>query len=191
MTNYLFGDEILREDRRVGSYFIRYIPWLVILAALAVLPWILPQRYAWAATVLNYVIIVIPNYLIARIALSVLFGIIFIVVLIVGIKKLKDPSLIITKSCVCYAKSAHKYREARFDKIDSIAISGRKISIYAGGRKVFSFGPVVNPVVTRDVIIVHVEKRYAESAEDSSVQTKPVSCSEAEPISKSGDVFSH
>ena len=189
MTQYLFGEEILREDRRVGSYFVRYLPWLIIFAALAVLPWILPLQIAWAATVMNFVMVVIPNYLAARIVLSALFGIVFVLILISCIRNLNIPRLVITKTRLCYMKRPNKYCEARFDKIDALKIRGKTFTVYAGGRKVFSFGPLADPFITREALIVLVEKRYEEETEDSPSQTKPVSCSEAEPISKSGDVF--
>lgn len=189
MTQYLFGEEILREDRRVGTYFVRYLPWLIIFAALAVLPWVLPQRFGWAATVMGYVMVVIPNYTAARIVLCVLFGIVAVLILISCIRNLKIPRLVITKTRVCCLKRPNKYCEARFDKIDAVKIRGKTISLYAGGRKVFSFGPIADPFITREALIVLVEKRYEVETEDSSAQTKPVSCSEAEPISKPGDVF--
>ncbi|HJJ30867.1 MAG TPA: hypothetical protein O0X97_01300 [Methanocorpusculum sp.] len=189
MTQYLFGEEILREDRRVGSYFVRYLPWLIISAVLAVAPWILPLHYAWVASVFNYVMRVIPDYLYARIAVSVLFGIIFVILLIACLRNLKNPRLVITKNRICCMKRPNHYREARFDKIDALKVRGKTFAVYAGGRKVFAFGPISEPYTTREALVVLVEKRYEDDS--SSAQTKPLSCSEAEPVSKSGDVFTH
>ena len=193
MAKQLFNEAILREDARKGTYFIRYIPWLIITAALAVIPWVLVSKvvivYNGVAFVVNHLTFLnyipsVPAFTAARILISVVFGVLFIILLVAGIRNLTIPRLIVTKNRVSLLKRPNKYYEARYDKIDAIVIKGKKLKIYADGRKVFAFGPLMDVYTARDAIVVILEKRYIDEKEEAK-QVKPVAMSEAEPIDKS------
>ena len=188
MTHYLFGEEVLREDRRKGSYFVRYIPFLIIFAALAAAPWILPRYVPKAAEILFSLQTYIPNPTVIKAIVCAVFAIIFVLILICGIRSLKIPRLIITGKRVCLIKRRKNYHEVRIDLIDSFKVRGNKISVYAGGRKVISFGPVIDTVATRDTIVLLINGEYTGEPSDSH-QGRPSDYGEPESISKSGDVF--
>lgn len=196
MAKHQFNETILREDARKGTYFIRYIPWLIITAALAVAPWVLVTRVAFVYNGITYIAVAVPfmdlipslpAFTAARILVSAVFGILFVILLVAGIRNLVIPRLIVTKSRVCLLKRPHKYYEARYDKIDSIVIKGKTLKVYANGRKAFKFGPLADVYTARDAIVVILEKRYVDKEEEAR-QARPVSMSEAEPIEKS-DMF--
>ena len=98
------------------------------------------------------------------------------------------PRLIITGKRVCLIKRRKNYHEVRIDLIDSFKVRGNKISVYAGGRKVISFGPVIDTVATRDTIVLLINGEYTGEPSDSH-QGRPSDYGEPESISKSGDVF--
>ncbi|HJJ36344.1 MAG TPA: hypothetical protein O0X27_04100 [Methanocorpusculum sp.] len=197
MAKQLFNEAILREDARKGTYFIRYIPWLIITAALAIIPWVLASKiaivYNGVVFVVNHLVFLnkitfLPAFTSARILISVVFGVIFIILLVAGIRNLNIPRMVVTKNRVCLLKRPNKYYEARYDKIDAFVVKGNTLKVYAGGRKVFAFGPLPDVYTSRDAIVVILEKRYIDE-EEQARQVKPVSASEAEPIDKPNDLF--
>ncbi|MDO5846674.1 MAG: hypothetical protein Q4Q20_00015 [Methanocorpusculum sp.] len=188
MSATFSGEEILCKANRKGSYFIRYIPFLIIFAALAAAPWVLPRFIPKAAEILARIQTYIPNPTVIKVSICAVFGIIFIIVLIAAIRNLNIPRLLITEKRVALFKGNKKCREARIDKIDSFKVSGNTLSVYAGGRRVFSFGPVDSVWSIRDTIVLLIEGEY--KGEDAYPhQGKPTDTAEPESISKSGDVL--
>ena len=189
MTSTYAGEEILCESRRKGSYIIRYIPFLIIFAALAATPWILPRYIPKAAEILTRIQNYIPNPLVVKIGICAVFGIVFIIILIAAIRNLTSPCLLVTEKRVCLLRNSDtSSREARIDKIDAFKVSEKSIAVYTGGRRVFSFGPINNAKTVRDTIVLLIEGEYR--GEDAySHQEKPSAYSEPESISKSGDVL--
>lgn len=168
--NSLFNEVILREDTRRKSYFIRYLPILLITGALAILPWILMRNIdTLTYTILSLIGKIIPaiyqelylSLFIIKIILSTIFGILFIVFLVNGIRNTMIPRLVVTQHRVCLVKREHKYYEARFDKIDAFVIKGKKLIVYANGRKVFAFGPLDDVYTTRDAITKIMEGQFS------------------------------
>ena len=188
MSNTYSGEEILCKVRRNGSYIVRYIPFLIIFAALAAAPWVLPRFVPKAAEILARIQTYISNPTVIKICICAVFGIIFVILLIAAINNLTAPCLLVTEKRVCLFKGSKKYREARIDKIDSFKVSGKSIAVYAGGRRVFSFGPINNAKTVRDTIVLLIEGEYR--GEDAySHQEKPSACSEPETIAKPGNVL--
>ncbi len=187
MSNTFSGEEILCKVRRNGSYIIHYIPFLIIFAALAAAPWVLPRFIPNGSSVVGASIALISLPVI-KISICAVFGIIFVILLIAAINNLTAPCLLVTEKRVCLFKGSKKYREARIDKIDAFKVSEKSIAVYAGGRRVFSFGPINNAKAVRDTIVLLIEGEYR--GEDTySHQEKPSAYSEPESISKSGDVL--
>ena len=97
MSNTYSGEEILCKVRRNGSYIIRYIPFLIIFAALAAAPWILPRFVPKAAEILARIQTYIPNPTVIKICICAIFGIIFVILLITAIRGITVPCLLVTE----------------------------------------------------------------------------------------------
>ena len=188
MSDTFSGEEILCESRRNGSYIVRYIPFLIIFAALAAAPWVLPRFVPKAAEILARIQTYIPNPTVIKICICAVFGIIFVILLITAIRGITVPCLLVTEKRVSLFKGIKKYREARIDKIDSFKVSGKSIAVYAGGRRVFSFGPINNAGTVRDTIVLIIDGEY-KGVEEYSHQEKPSACSEPETIAKPENVL--
>jgi len=192
MTRYLFNEEILREDRRSGTYLIKYLVISIILFALAGGIWF----YSHIPKVSTYIDLLFlkiqtfctnhyipePKIVHLQIIFCVILGLIGLIVLLCGIAGYNRPRLVLTEKRVCLIKGSKNYREARFDKIETIRIKGRKIILYTADKKL-SFGPINDAYATRDAVVMVITK-WGE--DDYSRQT---CCSEPEPITKDGDVF--
>ncbi len=201
MVKYLFNEAVLREDARRGSYFLRYLPWLVISAALAIIPWMagIVAKITFFGQILEIMTLLISGLpvnfpqgftpdICVKILISVVFGVIFILLLLFCIKNTKIPRLVITKNRVCLVKRPNKYYEVRYDEIDAFIINRHTLKIYTGGRKVFAFGPLADVFTTRDVITVILENRYVDEEKEAK-QVNPASASEPEPIDQTSNVF--
>lgn len=192
MSRYLFNEEIIREDKRSGTYLIKFIILAVVFYALAAAVWVI-QKIPFIAGYISQFLakiqtfcgshnLPVPTYTHLQIIFCIIFAAIGSIILIAGIVGLVSPHLYLTQKRVCLIKGKHKYRETRFDKIESIRIKGRKLILYAGKSKL-AFGPLSDPYTARDAIVAIMTHRFDE--EDS----KQTRCSEPEPISKDGDVF--
>lgn len=198
MSATFSGEEILCKVGRKGSYFVRCLPFLVIFAALAAAPWILPRLIPKAAELLIRIQTYIQTYLpsvtpdviftVIKASICAVFGIIFVIILIAAIRNLNIPYLLITEKRAALFKGSKKCREVRIDKIDAFKVSGNTLSVYAGGRRVFSFGPVESVWSLRDTLVLLIEGEY--KGEDAYPhQGKPTDTAEPETIAKSGDVL--
>lgn len=199
MTSTYAGEEILCESRRKGTYILRYLPFLIILAALAAATWVLPRFVPKAAEILARIQACVQTYLpsatpdviatVVKVSITAVLGIVFIILLIAAIRNLTSPCLLVTEKRVCLLKNSDTCsREARIDKIDSFRLRKNSIAVYAGGRRVFCFSPVNNAKAVRDTIVLLIEGEY--TGEDAySHQEKPSACSEPETIEKPGNVL--
>ena len=192
MSRYLFNEEIMREDKRSGTYLIKFIILAIVFYALATAIWFIhkitfiagyiTQFLAKIQTVCGNHNLPVPSYAHLQIIFCIIFAVIGSIILIGGLVGLLSPSLYLTQKRVCVIKGKHNYREARFDKIDAIRIKGRKLILYTDKRKL-AFGPIADPYTARDAIVAIMTHRFEEE------DPKQTRCSEPEPITKDGDVF--
>lgn len=166
MSQYLFNEEVIWEDKRKGSYLVPFIIVIVILAACAVLSCLLP-KIVYSFAVAPAFLVTLANFLIPtanKIIFASIFGVLAFVLLLVMIISFRVPRLFVTPKRLCLMLSKRNYKEARFDKIDAIKVRGHKIKVYADGKKVFGFGPIENPFATRNCIANMIELPYAEDS---------------------------
>ncbi|MDO5843810.1 MAG: hypothetical protein Q4Q53_01515 [Methanocorpusculum sp.] len=159
MTKYLFNEGIVWEDSKKGSYIVPYIIGFIILALVAASAWLISV----IVSLLNSSDKLVPDFLITldgffatpveKIIVCAAAGIIALILLFVGIRNLKTSRFMLTPRRVCMMRGSKNYREVRLDKIDAIFVNGRKIKIFAGGKKVISFGPVEDPYATRNAVV--------------------------------------
>lgn len=159
MTKYLFNEGIVWEDSRKKSYLIPYIIGFVVFALAAALAWLI----GIIVNLMNAKMMLVPGFLTTlngllattatKIVVCAVAGVIAVLILLTGIRNLKVTKLMLTPRRICLMKGKKNYKEVRFDKIDSIFVNGRKIKLFAGGRKVFSFGPVEDPYATRNAVV--------------------------------------
>jgi len=193
MEKYLFNEEILREDRRSGTYMIKFIIISVILFLISAGIWF----YTKIPKIPDYVNLFFskiqliwahfnftpPKTVTLQIIISIIFGVAGIIVIICGAVGLSRARLVLTPKRVCLLKGKRNYKEARFDKIESIRIKRSTLILYTSDRKI-KFGPIPDAFGTRDAIVFVMTK--CRNEDNDSRQTR---CSEPEPYTKSGDVF--
>ena len=160
MAQYIFNEEVIWQDKRKGQYLVPFIIITVILALLAALSCLLPKIVfnLWSSApgfIYKLAEFLIPLQF--KIIFAVVFGVLAAVVLLTGILTFKKPRLFVTQKRICLMKGKKNYREVRVDKIDAIKVVCGRIFIYAGGRRVFSFGPVENAFATRNCIAGMIE----------------------------------
>ncbi|HJJ48632.1 MAG TPA: hypothetical protein O0X39_06570 [Methanocorpusculum sp.] len=164
MTQYIFNEEVIRQDKRKTYYKVFMIIGMIFFALLAALACLLPKIvYNYWPSAPGFVQKV-ADFLIPtgnKVIFAVLFGIIAFLFLISLITSVK-ARLYVTSRRLCLMKSKRNYKEARYDKIDAIKVRGHKIKVYAVGRRVFSFGPIENPLATRNCIVHMIEEPCAD-----------------------------
>ncbi|HJJ27821.1 MAG TPA: hypothetical protein O0X70_00325 [Methanocorpusculum sp.] len=168
MTQYIFNEEVIWQDKRTTGYRVFMLILTIIFALLAAAACLIPKLvYSFwlsaPAFVFNVADFLIPTG--NKIIFAVLFGIPAFLCLSSFIISI-TARLYVTPKRLCLMKTKKNYREARFDKIDAIKVKGHRIKIYADGRKVFSFGPIANPFATRNCIAGMIELPYTEGVED-------------------------
>jgi len=193
MAKYLFNEEILREDRRSGTYLIKFIVIAVILFIIAAGIWfytLIPKIPTYVTLVFSKIQSIcttlnlpVPKTMVLQIIISIVFGVIGLIVLICGALGYTRPRLVLTPKRVCLIKGEKNYKETRFDKIESIRIKGNTLILYTSESKI-AFGPIIDAFGTRDAIVFVMTKCRNGDSDDR--QTR---CSEPEPYTKSGDVF--
>lgn len=187
MTKYLFNEGVVWEDRRKRSYIVPYIILFIILALIAVVIWLTAPLLALMSAIIPFLPLwLVSPVLLTKILISVVFGVLALLVLIMGIMKLNRPRLFLTPRRLCLISGPRSYKEARFDKIDGIIIKGHKIIIFAGGKKVISFGPVNDPYATRNAIVGLIAFEIKPPEDESIVFDKAVPLHVEE---KEADVF--
>lgn len=166
MSRYNFSEGILHEYRMKKSFIVPVILVTIILIIAAAAVWLIPLITAVFPNGMRLLVPIsawLSTSAAKPIVLCIVFGLSAVIVLVSGIVTLAKSRFVITKSRICSMLGTKRYREVRADKIDSIIIRGKHIKIYAGGRKVISFGPIKNIYNARDDAACLIE-----SASDSS-----------------------
>lgn len=158
MAGYPFKEEVLREEFRKKSALITYILGFVIFGLIAGGVWLLNNIVNFFISSYRLVPLTLYNLnnllstTTSKAIVCAVAGVLAVLILIFGVKKISGGRLVLTKNAVFQTEGNKNCKEARLDKIDAIFVKGSKIKVFAGGKKVISFGPVKDPYVTRNVL---------------------------------------